>query len=162
MKNWLAVYTNSRSEKKVAQRLTDLGLEIYCPLKVEYRIWSDRKKKVEVPVFPSYVFVHLEEVDRLKVLDTPGVVNFVFWLGKPAIIRDNELDAIKKFLTQYESVKSRNIDIKRGQKVKITQGQLIRSEGVITEIRNKTVILKLEGIGFELYAEVGKQAIKKN
>ena len=162
IKVWLVIYTKSRSEKKVVERLEKDGFDVYCPVRKEYRIWSDRKKQVEVPVFSSYVFVRVAEANRLKVLETPGVVNFVFWLGKPAIIRDIEIEAIKSFLSQYETAQSRSLDLKRGQKVKVTKGQLQSSKGVIIEVRNRTVVLKLEGIGFELFAEVGKQQVEKN
>ena len=161
MKNWYAIYTSSRTEKKVSERLSNRGIEVYCPFRKELRIWSDRKKKVEVPVFPSYVFVKVDELGRLKVLETPGVVNFVFWLGKPAIIRESELNAIRSFLNEHETANSRSIEIKLGQEVKIAVGQFQNRDGIVTEIRNTSVVLRLEGLGFELYAEVQKNQVEK-
>ena len=155
-KQWLVIYTKSRSEKKVAERLLDNGFTVYCPLRTEIKIWSDRKKKVEVPVFSSYVFVHVMESERLKLLAVPGVVNFVFWLGKPAVIRDVEIESIKSFLSNYPSAVSKAIDLSVGQEVEVKRGQLKDKKGIITEVRNNTAIIRLDGLGFELLAEVDK------
>ena len=89
--NWYVVYTKPKWEKKVAEQLTQRGIECYCPIVTEVRQWSDRKKKVEVPLFNSYVFVRLAEVDRNLVFQSSGVVRYLFWLAKPAIVRDEEI-----------------------------------------------------------------------
>jgi transcription antitermination factor NusG len=159
-KQWLVIYTKSRSEKKVAERLLDIGFTVYCPLRTEVKIWSDRKKKVKVPVFSSYVFVQVLEAERLKLLEVHGVVNFVFWLGKPAVIRAIEIDSIKKFLSNYPLAKTKTFEIYKGQQVEVRYGQLKDKKGIITEIRNNTAMIRLENLGFELIAEVGFQEIE--
>ena len=159
--NWYVIYTKSRSEKKVAERLSGLGYEVYCPLRKEVRVWSDRKKTVEVPVFSSYVFIRVDEIQRYKVLEEPGVVNFVFWLGKPAVVRPNEIDNIRSFLDSYDNVRSRGIEVRTGDSVRVSFGQLKDKSGVVTEVRSQTVVLQLEGIGFELFAEVDGRYIEK-
>ena len=83
---WFALYTKPRNEKKVAENLAALGIEVYCPLVTTIKQWSDRKKKVESPLIPSYVFVKIEEANRKEVFQVSGVVQYVFWLGKPAKI----------------------------------------------------------------------------
>ena len=85
--NWYVVYTKPRWEKKVVEQLNQKGIECYCPLITQVRQWSDRKKKVDVPLFNSYVFVHLEESDRNSVFLSSGVVRYLFWLGKLAVVR---------------------------------------------------------------------------
>ncbi|MDZ7846878.1 MAG: UpxY family transcription antiterminator [Owenweeksia sp.] len=95
---WYAVYVKSRNEKKVAERFEARGLACYCPLHTVTRQWSDRRKKVREPLFKSYVFVQSNTSTRLTVLQTPGVVGFVNWLGRPAVIRNSEIDAIRIFL----------------------------------------------------------------
>jgi transcription antitermination factor NusG len=93
---WYALYTEPRHEKKVADRLLKLGVEVYCPLVTQIKQWSDRKKKVEVPLLPSYVFVKLEESNRDIVFQVSGVVRYLFWLGKPAIIRNEEIQHLNQ------------------------------------------------------------------
>ena len=85
-KKWYAVYTKPRWEKKIDSVLARKGIESWCPLQKVQRQWSDRKKTIEEPLFKSYVFVHVDEQERVKVLMTDGVLNYVFYLGKPAAI----------------------------------------------------------------------------
>ena len=95
MLNWYALYTKPRKEQKVAQQLEELGFVVYLPLKVEVKQWSDRKKKVISPLFSSYVFIQIEESKRSDVFVIDGVLNYVFWLGKPAVIRNNEIELMR-------------------------------------------------------------------
>jgi transcription antitermination factor NusG len=103
---WYVIYTQPRNEKKVAERLQNLGITVYCPLITIIKQWSDRKKKVQVPLLNSYVFVHLNDKDREAVFQVSGVVRYLFWLGKPAIVRDEEIQALqeglKDTMTSYE------------------------------------------------------------
>ena len=92
---WFALYTKPRNEKKVAENLAAIGIEVYCPIVTTLKQWSDRKKKVESPLIPSYVFVKIEEANRKDVFQVAGVVQYVFWLGKPAKIKPQELEALK-------------------------------------------------------------------
>ena len=84
MKSWHVIYTKSRAEKKVEERLNNFGIEAYCPVKQEVKQWSDRKKKILVPILPSMVLVNIDEKERNNVFDIPGVVRYMFWLGKHA------------------------------------------------------------------------------
>src|ERR1700733_7578238 len=93
-KSWYAVHTRPRWEKKVAGLLAKKKLEFYCPLNKVQRQWSDRKKIVTEPLFSSYVFVHIDETEQVPVRVTDGVINFVYWLGKPAVVRNEEILAI--------------------------------------------------------------------
>ncbi len=94
-RKWLAIYSRPRWEKKVNQLLVEKGFESYCPLNKVRRKWSDRMKIVEEPLFKSYVFVKVTDEDRTAVRMTPGVINFVYWEGKPAVIKEKEITIIK-------------------------------------------------------------------
>ena len=96
IRKWLAVYTRPRWEKKVNQLLSEKGVESYCPLNKVRRRWSDRMKIVEEPLFKSYVFVKVNDEDRSVVRMTAGVINFVYWEGKPAVIKEKEINAMIK------------------------------------------------------------------
>src|SRR5512138_2508364 len=103
-KRWYAIYTKPRWEKKVHARMAERGLESYCPLNKVRKQWSDRIKLVEEPLFKSYVFVRVSPEDQTRVRMVDGVLNYVYWQGKPAVVRDEEIDAIRRFMNEYEDV----------------------------------------------------------
>ena len=90
-KNWYVIYTKPRWEKKVYSLLIDKDIEAYCPLNRVRRKWSDRIKWVEEPLFKSYVFVKVTEENLSSVRLIHGVVNFVSWLGRPAVVKNKEI-----------------------------------------------------------------------
>jgi transcription antitermination factor NusG len=163
VKHWYAIYTTGRWEKKVHNRLQEAGVESYCPLNMVMRKWSDRVKRVEEPLFKSYVFVRISKDQHRIVLDTPGVVSFVYWLGKPAVIRDKEIVEIKRFLGEYDDVKVEKLDapIEPGAKVRITSGVFMYHEATAVRIHKKTIELRLERIGFKLIATFDKRKVEK-
>ena len=102
-KKWYALYTKPRWEKKIDSVLIRKGVESWCPLQKIERQWSDRKKIIEDPLFKSYVFVRIDSLEKTKVLMTDGVLNFVHYLGKPAVIKDEEVDNIKRYLAEKDA-----------------------------------------------------------
>jgi len=156
IRKWLAVYTRPRWEKKVNQLLSDKGVESYCPLNKIRRKWSDRVKVVEEPLFKSYVFVKVNDEDRTDVRMTPGIINFVYWDGKPAVIREKEINTIKRFLNEYENVEVIALDLKVNQRVKITTGPLMDQEGQILEVKHKKATVAIDSLGYVLVASVEK------
>ncbi|MBS1576582.1 MAG: UpxY family transcription antiterminator [Bacteroidetes bacterium] len=157
---WLAVYTRPRCEKKVADLLTKRKIHNYCPMNTSQRQWSDRKKVIFEPLFTSYVFVNLTEKERVTVLETAGVINFVYWLGKPAIIRDEEIGAIKFFLKEYQSVTLEKKMVNLNDEVRIINGPLMLRKGNVLEVRNSTVKVTLPSLGHTLVAEIRKDNIE--
>ena len=155
-RKWLALYSRPRWEKKVAQLLTEKGLESYCPVNKVRRKWSDRVKVVEEPLFKSYVFVRVIDEDRTAVRMTPGVINFVYWNGKPALIKEKEINAIKQFLNDYENVEVKPIQLELNQRVKITKGPLMDQEGQVLELQRKTVKVAIDSLGYLLIAHIDR------
>ncbi|WP_298222690.1 UpxY family transcription antiterminator [Flavobacterium sp.] len=143
---WYVIYTKPRNEKKVAERLQQIGITVYCPMITMVKQWSDRKKKVQVPLLNSYVFVSLEDKEREKVFEVSGVVRYLFWLGKPAIVRDEEINALKEGLkdtmTSFE-VKG----IKVGDLMPIPSGPFQGKEGIIKQISKNSLQLILTQLG---------------
>ncbi len=156
---WLAVYTRPRWEKKVNQLLIEKGLESYCPLNKVRRKWSDRVKIVEEPVFKSYVFVKVSDDDRKAVRMTNGAINFVYWAGKPAVIKEKEITAIKRFLDEYENVEARPAEIKLNQRVRITNGTLMDQSGKVLDVRHKTVKVAIDSLGYILVAYIDRSKL---
>jgi transcription antitermination factor NusG len=159
MSKWFAIYTKPRWEKKVNQSLTDKGVECYCPLNKVKRKWSDRIKTIEQPLFKSYVFVKVTEEERTKVRLINGVVNFVYWNGKPAIIREKEIQAIKLFLDEHENVQVRPMDLTVQQRILITSGTFMDRTATVLDVRKKEVKVSIDSFGYELIAIVDKNKI---
>src|ERR1700712_924872 len=132
-KMWYAIYVKPRWEKKVAALLTRKNIENYCPLNKVQRQWSDRKKIVLEPLFQSYVFVNISGNDQASVRETAGVLNFVYWLQKPAVIREEEIDVIKRFLNEYHHVQVERSTVNLNDKVRIIGGPLMMREGNVLE-----------------------------
>jgi transcription antitermination factor NusG len=159
-KTWYALYTKPRWEKKVHQLMEEKGIESYCPLNKVQKKWSDRYKIIEEPLFRSYVFVHVNEEQRKVVRFVDGVVNFVYWLGKPAVVKADEIATIKRFLNEYEQVQVESMEkLATGDKVKITSGVFMDHTGRVVANRNKTVILEIESLGCRLVAQLPREQV---
>ncbi|PXY44047.1 UpxY family transcription antiterminator [Flavobacterium hydrophilum] len=156
--NWYVVYTKPKWEKKVAEKLNEIGIECYCPLITQIKQWSDRKKKVEVPLFNSYVFVQLQDTDRNAVFQVAGVVRYLFWLGKAAIVRDEEIVTIKKSLTNTNISEISIVPYKKGDKIKLEDGVFSSQDAVIQEVTNTHYILVLESLGCVLKMKYKKES----
>jgi transcription antitermination factor NusG len=159
---WFAIYTKPRWEKKVYKLLTENDFEAYCPINKVRKKWSDRYKIVEVPLFTSYVFVHIDEILMSKVRMIDGVLNFVYWNGKPAVVRDFEIDNIKKFLGEYEYVDIESIDFKADDNVLIAAGAFMDMEGKVLKELGNFVEIEIKSLGFKLIAKVEKSKLLKN
>lgn len=159
-KQWYALYTRSRWEKKVADLLEKKRVEVYCPLNRVKRQWADRKKVVLEPLFKSYVFIYASLQDLAQIKQTDGVINIVYWLSKPAVIRQEEIDTIKKFLNEYDYVTLEKAAVNLNDRVRIINGPLMMWEGNVVEIRTNTVKLTLPSLGYELVAEIRKENLE--
>lgn len=136
------------------QLLLEQGFECYCPLNKVRRKWSDRVKVVEEPLFKSYVFVKVDDEERTAIRMTPGVINFVYWEGRPAVIKEKEINIIRRFLNEHENVEVQPINIELNQRVKITTGPLMDREGKVLGLRKKEVKVAIESLGYVLIAYI--------
>jgi transcription antitermination factor NusG len=154
-KKWFAVYTKPRWEKKIDTVLIRKGVESWCPLQKIERQWSDRKKIIEDPLFKSYVFVHIDATEKTKVLMTDGVLNFVHYLGKPAIIKDDEINIIKKYLSEKDAsiaIFSQE-GFKEEMRITVNHGVFMGNEGTVIRGGKKKVYVKLESLGQVMVVE---------
>ncbi len=138
---WHALYVRSRAEKKVLAQLVDNGYQAYLPLITQIKKWSDRKKKVEEPLFRSYVFVYSNEKEHIPILNTYGVIKFVTFERQAVVVPENQILAIKKYVSEYECGEEykmqNNADLKEGQMVRIINGPMKGLVGKLDTIRNK-------------------------
>ena len=146
MKKWFVIYTKANQEIKVTEQLNEIGISSYCPTVTIIKQYSDRKKKILKPLIPSYVFVFTEERRRNDVFSVFGVVRYMFWLGKPAVVREKEIELMKQYLNgEFQSVSLTNFT--KGQLHKISEGIFKGKIGRVIEIQKNKIKLQLESLG---------------
>ena len=152
MKSWHVIYTRSRAEKKVEERLNNFGIEAYCPVKQDVKQWSDRKKKILVPVLPSMVLVNIDEKERNKVFDIPGVVRYMFWLKKHAIVKDGEVASLKSLLSQNNIISLNSETLKLGENINVPDFD--NQSGIIKKISTNKIWVVLKNLGYVIKLKI--------
>ncbi|HEA31103.1 MAG TPA: UpxY family transcription antiterminator [Leeuwenhoekiella sp.] len=152
--NWYVLYVKPKQEIKVAQQLSRINIEAYAPYRKEIRQWSDRKKRIDVPLFNSYVFVNLSEKERQLVFEVPGVVRYLYWLGKPAVARDGEIETLKNWLEHDEVHDLVVSQFNPGDQITINSGVLKGKEAQIEEVGKSTVRMILKELGVVVQAKI--------
>ena len=141
-----------RLEKRVTEILTRRKIENYCPMNKVFRQWSDRTKLVTEPLFPYFVFVKVTECELSSLKQIDGVVNFVYWLGRPAVIRDSEIDAIRQFLEEHSNIRLERIQVNADEPEHVNGSFTKMGNGVIA-LKNKSVTVELPSLGYRMVAE---------
>lgn len=158
---WYVMYTAPRSEKKVEQRLREKGLEVYLPIVEEVRQWSDRKKKIQRPLFNGYLFVHTTKSRLWESLQVAGAVKFVNFSGEHAAVRDSEIEAIKRIISTGIAVEVDTGTIEEGQQVKILGGPLQGFEGECIQKGNKDYfIIRIPSINQSMMVNVPRKFLE--
>jgi len=155
VRKWFVIYTRPRWEKKVNQLLQMQGINSYCPLRKVQSKWADRIKSIELPLFNSYVFVHISPKEELKVRLTLGVMNFVYFMGKPAEIRPSVIDSIKGYLQIYPEAEVMSLQgMEVGDRVKIKEGIMKQKEGQIIKLQGKNVLVVIDSLSCALITKI--------
>ena len=147
---WHVLYTKPRHEVKALERLVQNGFEVYCPMKTTLKQWSDRKKKVSEPLLPSYIFIKTTEKKRATPLTDPSIINYIFWLGKPAIIRDTEIDTLKGIISKDKVQEFEVRKLKVGDEIDIIKGQIKGKNATIKSISNNYIKAELRELGMTI------------
>ena len=143
---WFVLYTKPNFEIKVAEGINLLGINAYCPVYTKIKQYSDRKKKVQKPLLPSYVLVKLLDEDRPKVFDIRGAVRYLFWLGKPAEVREEEIEMLKSNLKgSYDDALISKLS--KGKEYTIPSGPLKGQTGTVLDIVKNKLRLELPSLG---------------
>lgn len=151
---WYAAYTCARHEKRIAQQLEERGIEHFLPLYRSVRRWKDRKKELELVLFPSYVFVRIEFIARLQVLQLPGVVRFVGFNGQPAILPGTDIEALRNGLS-HNVVAEHHPFLRVGRRVKVVYGPLSGAEGILVRRKNECrLVISIDAIMRSVAVEV--------
>jgi transcriptional antiterminator RfaH len=154
-KKWFVVYTRPQQELKVAEQLSAMGITNYCPTITLLKQYSDRKKKVNKPLLSSYVMVELEENQRNKVFSCSGIIRYLFYLGRPAVVPTFEIHLIQNHLNGvYNDIEVTTLSV--GDSHTITQGPFSGVSGKVVETNNTKVKLELASLG--MHVTLKKQA----
>ncbi len=138
---WHVAYTNPRAEKKVYDLLSKKNIQVYLPLAKTLKQWADRKKWVEEPLFKSYIFVKISEKEYLDVLNTQGVVRYISFSGEAAIMRDEQVETMKRILASETELEPVHHEFKKGEQVRITAGPLTGLCGELVSFRSEKKFL---------------------
>jgi transcription antitermination factor NusG len=149
---WRAFYTRPKHEKKVHDRLLERGYEVYCPLMKTRVRWSDRWKKVYKPVLPGYIFAHVDERQRLEVVQDASIINTVFWNKMPAVVRDEEIAAMQYLLNG--AGEDFTDSFSEGDLVSITNGDFRGLKGVVVRVDKQTLSLRLESLQLDFVVQI--------
>ena len=147
---WHVLYTKPRHEIKTLERLVQNGFEVYCPMITTLRQWSDRKKKVSEPLLPSYIFIKTTEKKRAIPLTDPSVLNYIFWLGKPAIVRDAEIDTLKGIINKEKVQEFEVRELKIGDEIDINKGKINVKKAIVKSVSNNIIKAELKELGMTI------------
>jgi transcriptional antiterminator RfaH len=142
IEKWFVLCTKPRNELKVLNRLISLGIDAYTPSRIELRQWSDRKKKVLVPLLPSMVLVRLDEKEVQKVFDIPGVVRYLFEHGTRAVVSNEEVQAMQMYLENIHTLNKQGLA--EGDTVQVP---MLDQEAILLSIKGKKCIAQLKKLG---------------
>lgn len=160
-KNWYVLYTKPRWERKVAEKLENAGIECYCPLNRVERRWSDRWKTIQEPLFRCYIFVHVSTEDLYKPLEVNGILHYVHHMKKPAVVRDREINDIRRFLAEHKSVNLEKIHVGVNDAIEILYGPFMDKTGQVTQVKENYVKVSIRSLGYSLVATVSRTGIRK-
>ena len=141
-RSWFALYTKPKHEFKAELELNNLSVENYLPKITRVRQWSDRKKKITLPLFSGYIFINVNEKERYQSLQLPSIVKTVSFNGKPSVIPDSEINNLKKMLESNPEVNVVD-ELKEGSLVKVVEGPFSGVEGVVYKTPNNERILAI-------------------
>ena len=163
VRHWHALYVKSRAEKKVLSQLEEMGIKAYLPLITRVKQWSDRRKKVEEPLFKSYVFVFSNEKEHIPILNVYGVVKFVSFERKAVIVPENEIIAIKRYIDNPDENEDErdHMVLEKGQTVRVTNGPMQGLKGTLISVKNKNhLLVYIESVGQHLLVSIPRTKVE--
>lgn len=156
-KAWYVIYTAPKAEKQVQQRLIEQGVEVFLPLHLAPRRWSDRVKMVEMPLFPSYIFVYTQQAMLYDLVRITGIARVIYFEGQAAEVRPQEIKVIRQFL---EYANGRGTSIELDDEVQIAIGAMKEKTGKVIKVGKKFAVLVLDQLGLQVQVELD-QLVKK-
>ena len=158
-KNWYIAYTKSKCEKKVAALLTKRKIENFCPINCKQIKHLIKNKLFLEPLFTSYVFLNIKENDFFQLKNVEGIVSLVYWKGRPAVVKDDEIEVIREFITYHRDIKLERTSINVNDAARIVDGPSYAIDGKILMIKNRSFSVNLPSLGYTMIAEMEAEGI---
>lgn len=160
---WFVVYTKSRQEKRVARWLDEMGVVYYLPMQKKLRQWKDRVKWVEMPLISSYIFVKIKnDKEYLDILKIEGVVTFITFEGKAAVVPDHQIEAIRLLLASEKELEVTAENLGEGDEIEVKAGPLKGLKGKLVNVKNKSKVkVEVEHIGQAVLVDIDKKYLVK-
>ena len=161
MEHWYAIYTRPRHEKKVFEQFEEKEWESFLPLVKQVRLWKDRKKKIEVPMFRSYLFARFDYKHRFDLLQTKGVVKIVNFRGTPAVVPDWQIESLKTMIENPKKVRLETY-MRTGEEVEVIEGAFKGMRGAVKTIKGDTrLVVTIDGILQSVSVEIESGFVKR-
>ncbi len=159
---WYAVYTRSRAEKKLSTLLEQKEVECFLPMTKKLQQRSDRKKWVEFPLIPSYLFVRITEKEHFAVLNTPGAVCYVCFDGQPVAIPEEQINYLHFFIeNKPDDIEVHYGSFAQGDRVAVTSGPLKGVEGEVVQVRGRQrLLIRFISLGYCVHVEAAVGELK--
>lgn len=160
--NWYAIYTRANREKKLFDNLQKKNIECYLPQRKVLKVWSDRKKWVEEPLFKCYIFVKVSHKEFFNVLNAPGAVCYVSFGGRAQSIPEHQILNIKNFLSHVDREVTLTYEhIQKGDTIEVFYGSLKGVKGEVTNICGQTrLVIRIDSLNCSLYANISRDEVK--
>jgi transcription antitermination factor NusG len=159
-KNWYVAYTTPQSERKAKARLDEMEVRSFLPMQTVVRQWSDRKKKLEVPVFPNYLFIYTNSFERFEIIKMPELVYYVSFEGKAVTVSEEIITSLEKILTSDVEVTNENF-VRTGSKIKITDGRFAGAEGILLRKNGKTrLVVSIEVLKRSISVDISAACVE--
>ena len=159
---WCAFYTRPRAEKKVNEILVEQGFETFLPLVKTLRIWSDRKKKVELPLIPSYIFVKTNIEDYHNILSNSNILTVVKIDNKPVPVPESDINNLRILINNGSKLKVSNTRFSKGETIELTHGQFKGFKGEILRTKGKhNLVIYLNTLKTSISLEISSDIVKK-
>lgn len=158
-KNWYVIYTKPNYEKKVSLLLTKKRIENFCPLNTIKNKSLRRNKFLQEPLFKSYVFVNVFDNELHLLKETDGVISLLYWMGKPAIIREEEIETIREFTNDHYNIELERTQVNINDMVRVIAGPSYSIEGKILALKNRNLKVNLPSLGYTMVAKIQDESI---
>ena len=160
--HWYVLTTKPKFEKKVNQGLCKFNIINYLPLQKKLSQWHDRKKWVETPLFPSYIFVKIDERNRNNVFHVPGIIKYITQCGKVSILKEEEIERIQRICTYFGEVEIEKRKISVGEEVEIISGHFRGMKGFVVSAKGRCrFCISIPGIDSYACIDIDKEEIQK-
>lgn len=161
-KKWLVIYVRPKWEKRVDQLLKEQGIESFCPTVSRLSQWADRKKMIATPLFSGYVFVNIDDRDLTKVRCTSGVLNYIYFMGRPAIIKNVEMEKLMYTVAHYNDLRTVSLnEFSPGDRVRIKSGLFHNLEGNVIKVQGANILMTFDHLDCILVTSISVNAVVK-